>query len=170
MARVYVRKFDWDDARARHAAGETYTALAREYGVSWAAVEHACDEDAKRRDQERASKWMHSGVCPDCGAPGRVPESIAKAQGRKGRCRPCAAKVAATTVREDALWCAACREWKPDDAFPHNRAIAHRRGRHSSCRPCLTVAKRDWRARNRQAPTPPLLSAAPSNPKEGAMP
>lgn len=36
--RIYERKFDWAEARARYAAGETQAAIAKSYGVNQSAV------------------------------------------------------------------------------------------------------------------------------------
>lgn len=137
--RVYTRKFDWDEARARHAAGETYSALAREYGVSPTAVAYACDDDARARQHVIASAWQRSAVCRDCGKTGVHPHH--------GRCQKCAAVASITTVRESTLHCVTCREWKPDAAFPRNRQEQHRRGHHTQCRVCTTEQRRQWRER-----------------------
>jgi len=147
--RVYVHKFDWDDARRRRAAGGTYTALAREYGVHINTVRLACNDVERQKSNARVSAYQRSGICRDCGAAGVVPLALAHGT-RNGRCRPCAAKAAASSVREDTLRCVTCREWKADADFPSNRTETARRGRHTSCRPCLTELKRGWRARNRE--------------------
>lgn len=147
--RVYVHKFDWDDARRRRAAGETYTALACEYGVHINTVRLACNDVERQKSNARVSAYQRSGICRDCGAAGVVPLALAHGT-RNGRCRPCAAKVAATSVRDDTLWCTSCHEWKPDADFPGSRSEPHRRLRHNSCRPCLTELKRAYRARNRE--------------------
>lgn len=142
MPRVYIRKFDYDEARARFASGESIRTLANEYGVSWSRVQQVVVPEAGDRAARRAREHNSNGACVDCGA--RIWRC-----GNSVRCRDCAGLLLATSVRPDSLQCRTCREWKPDDDFPHNRAATHaRRGRHETCRPCLTIAKRDWRHRN----------------------
>lgn len=144
MPRVYVRKFDWEEARARHAAGETIVALAREYGVSNTAVRHALFPAERRANAERIAKIQRSGTCPDCGGP----SSFNYTSGSH-RCRTCDARAKATTAREGELLCCTCKEWKPDEDFPWNRSrTLGRRGRHAQCRCCLTIARREYRHRN----------------------
>ncbi len=143
--RVYVRKFDWDEARRRHAAGESYAALAREYGVSNSAVQLACKDYLRARDQARASAWQSNGVCPVCG--GRASRNRTTGQ---HRCMRCASVAAATSVRDGELRCGTCREWKPDDDFSRSASDSARRERNGTCRACGTVAKREYRARNRE--------------------
>jgi len=145
-----IHKFDWDEARRRHAGGETYAQLARVYGVSYQAVQYACDE--KRREQVRRMSALRqrSGFCRDCGAPGCVPAALVDGVRRHGRCRSCATKAATTSVRETTLWCFNCSEWKQDAGFPGNRSMQRRRFRHTQCRTCQTWAKRSWRERNRE--------------------
>lgn len=135
--RVYQRKFDHEQARARHAAGETMAALAREYGVSPAAVRRAVDDKFRVASDARTSARLASGVCPDCGAP---------CTNRPGTtCVPCRDRKQATSVRDGELRCQRCREWKPDDAFPHNSAKKCRRGRHGVCRGCQPAMRREAR-------------------------
>lgn len=51
-----------------------------------------------------------------------------------------------SSTRTHTLRCMTCREWKPDESFPHDAGANFvRRGRHKQCRECLTVAKRKWR-------------------------
>lgn len=138
-ARVYVRKFDHDAARARHAAGESYLTIARDLGVSDAAVRRVCDPAVRARMQEATDRYQHSGVCRDCGKKGVSPYY--------GRCRECASLASATTVRPDSLHCVTCDEWKPDDAFAKG-VTAARRYRHQQCRVCATGEKARWRERH----------------------
>jgi hypothetical protein len=146
MPRVYKRKFDWDEAKRRHAAGESYSSIARAFGVSGAAIRRVVDENAYRYDRENVAAWQASGTCPDCGT-----QSTRRAAGVSSRCTHCSAIAKATSVREDTLQCVTCKAWKPDEDFPHNREEwLARRGRHSQCRPCQTRARRDHRRRNRE--------------------
>ena len=145
--RVYRRKFDYEEARRRYAAGESQKALAAEYGVSIARMCQVLNPEVGRRDDERRREWGRNSVCPDCGA-----RATRKRKSEQHRCRECHSRRMATTVRPDELRCITCKEWKPDDEFPSNRAISpHRRGRHSQCRSCQTIARRDHRRRNREA-------------------
>lgn len=147
MSRGPERKFDWAEAQRRRADGETYTAIARDLGVSYKAVRFACDPVAREAAARRTKEWQTSGVCPDCGAPATRLRGIGQC-----RCRACAAKAQATSVRDGELLCIGCREWKPDHDFPHNRGSRlHRRGRHNLCRPCQTLAKRAYRSRVKAA-------------------
>jgi hypothetical protein len=141
---VYVRKFDWDEARRRHAAGETLAEIARDLGVTPNAVRFAVNDRARIRAELRASAWQMLGACPDCGA-------RASRNGTDGqhRCTACAAKLKATSVRDRELQCMRCREWKHDNEFPFSRAEPQRRGRHKQCRPCQTEAKRAYRERRK---------------------
>ena len=146
MPRVYERRFDWDEARRRHAAGESLTALAHEYGVSPMAVYYAVNDEARARMAARNGRWVREGVCPDCGT-----QTTRHNAREDRRCRNCSAIAQATTVRDDELQCVTCKEWKPDDQFPGDRKRIARRGKHRQCRTCQTKARRDHRHRNREA-------------------
>ncbi len=137
--RQYVRAFDYEEARRRHAQGESISLLAREYGVSSARVRQVVNPDVAARAAARASAYRWP--CMDCGAPTRT-------KGR--RCSSCSVRLRATSVRENELQCVTCRKWKPDDAFPLSRSEEVRRGRHSQCRPCQTESKRAYRERKRE--------------------
>jgi len=146
--RVYVRKFDHDAARARYAAGESVTAMAREFGVHPTAVWRVVSSRIIESIRERAQKRKSAGVCDDCGGP----MHMGSRYNGSTHCHDCSALARATNVRPDALRCATCREWKPDEDFPFNRAGRKtHRGRHDQCRSCQTVARRERRARNREA-------------------
>jgi hypothetical protein len=144
-SRIYQRAFNYDEARARHRAGETCAQLAAEYGVSSTRVWQVINPEGGRRAAEASEAWSRSGKCPDCGGPMRR-------NGRSQRCRPCYLLLRATTVRPTELQCSTCREWKPDDAFPFNRRESFtRRGRHGQCRTCQTIARRSYRQRHPEA-------------------
>lgn len=138
--RVYKRKFDHDEARYFYARGSTIKQLAEKYGVSTARINQVVNPEVGRRADEAASayRWL----CADCGAP---------TQHKGSRCRECANKLRATSVREGELWCFHCRTWKPDQDFPKNRQATARRGHHGICRVCSTEVRRDHRHRNREA-------------------
>lgn len=143
--RVYVRKFDHDEARARFAAGETVAEIARSCGVSWQAVNFVVRPAALARHQAYYEGWRKA-TCA-CGAPCQR----AVFRGEEPRCVRCAADGRATSVREDELKCSRCQQWKPDDAFLSNRHRSSeiRRHRHGLCRPCQTEVRRDYRNRTK---------------------
>ncbi len=145
-ARVYVRRFDRDEARRLVEEGHTQSSVAEMLGVSASAVWFAVHPSAYERNMVLRSEWQRTGVCPDCGAKTSRTGGIGSR-----RCIPCAARLATTSVRETELLCFSCREWKPDAAFPCNRGerAACRRGRHNHCRACQTVLRREYRHRNR---------------------
>lgn len=135
--RIYQRKFDHDEARIRHAAGESLSALAREYGVTQAAVKRIVDAEHRAAMDSRIQRWMMGGVCRDCGKQG--------VSRQKARCKKCASQAAATSVRPGELWCSRCQQWLPDESFPHGDKTKARRGRHQYCRQCNTAARRQYR-------------------------
>lgn len=139
------RKFDWNKARELRASGMTYAAIGRVLGVTDRAVRLACDDNARARQALITRKWQRGGVCEDCGT-----QISRNATNPAKRCVRCAGLAAAVNVRESELRCVTCREWKPDDMFPRSRAgaVSHR-GRHDQCRACQTVARREYRNRNK---------------------
>lgn len=143
--RVYQRKFDHEDALRRKEAGETVASLAREYGVSESAVWAAISPRTKACNLRAAAARRERGRCERCGGwkHGGTPAKL---------CASCAMDDRATGVREHELHCFSCGEWKPDAEFPYNKGgQQRRRGRHSQCRVCQTIARRDHRRRNREA-------------------
>jgi hypothetical protein len=142
----HVRKFDHTEARRRYRAGESGPALAREYGVTPQAIYFAVS--ARVRAAQSASQWKRlRSVCSDCGQPCSFNRYIQE----RPRCRACFVIAQTTNVRDDALRCGTCREWKWDTAFPYSRAkrCEHRRGRHAQCRECCTKLRRAYRERNK---------------------
>lgn len=144
------RGFDWDQAKRLRDAGFTVSEIADQLGVATMSVYRSLDPVLRERiatRQRNRRAWI--GACIDCGGPA----SIAKASGgssRNGRCRECANKAAAVSVRPDTLRCSGCRYWLPDDDFPHAVALKARRGRHAMCRPCQNVARQLNRLANRE--------------------
>jgi len=75
--RLYPRKFDWLEARTRHAAGESGRALARFYGVNFKTmyrVLRMSDHQAQvatEADRDRFANAMRHGYvqCPRCTNP-----------------------------------------------------------------------------------------------------
>lgn len=142
------RIIDYEEAKSLRAGGCTYSEIAAVYGVSASAVRQAVDERARARRLAYSAQWQRRGLCPDCGA-----QSTSHRADRSDstRCRACASALATTTVKPGAIRCLTCKTWKADDAFPFNRSKKGRvrRGRHQSCRACLTVLRREYRERNK---------------------
>lgn len=74
--RVYERKFDWAEARARYAAGEMVTAIAKSYGVDYSAVQRVLKlpahliATATSAEMERLGALRrHQVPCPRCERP-----------------------------------------------------------------------------------------------------
>jgi hypothetical protein len=144
-ARVYQRRFDWDEARRLRSDGRTYAQIARRCGVSHTAVLRVLNDD-RQAERVRLAARQRGGMCVDCG------REISRNTSRPVlRCVPCWALSITTTVRDGEIRCVGCHEWKPDNEFPRNRAKGRvmARGRHSSCRSCLTVARREYRERHK---------------------
>lgn len=77
------RKFDHDEARRRHAAGESIRSIAADLAVSRSAVWKSLNPERK---QEVAKG---DAVCDDCGAP---MNASSRRYSGSTRCRSCAAK------------------------------------------------------------------------------
>lgn len=160
--RWYIRKFDHDEARRRHAAGETIPDLAREYGVHANAVRYVVTPGAQA-EMIAYNKRRRTTTCEICGGPAmrHHPAKPALADGRVlcHRCR-------ANEKRERLLFndagelvavrcsnqnCANGERWQPPDRF--TRGVRHREvregGIHSNCRACQTRARRRHRQRQR---------------------
>jgi hypothetical protein len=159
------RRFDHDEAVRRHAAGESYEALAAEYGVSTAAVYQAVKRltDPAWRTQHVSysrhyQRRRYRRPCVrGCGR-------LAWHHGSRpnaGVCQRCVAAERATTVAADTLRCSECGEWKPDDQFHRQQANISRRGRHGVCRDCSAAARQRSRLRHR---TPCVNCGQPRQP------
>ncbi|MFL5864688.1 MAG: hypothetical protein ACJ780_28660 [Solirubrobacteraceae bacterium] len=166
--RVYQRKFDWDEARARHEAGESYPALARAYGVSVNAMMRACDPRHKQRIDARRDDYQSNGVCDVCGKTGITSAAHRRqtnpaADGRV-LCAACRSLAKRTRFRYDdqgvlvaiccsILDCAHGERWQPPENFPGG--VRYRdvrpKGIHNLCRDCNTRTRRKYRRRNREA-------------------
>lgn len=148
--RIYTRKFDHDEALRRYAAGESGPMLARLYGVSVSAIYFQVSPKAQASHARAAEKIRASGRCDDCGGP---MNGLSRRTSGSTRCRPCANRLAATSVRETELQCSTCRQWKPDSEFWNDAAKSNqvRRGKHKQCKVCGVVERRSHRERNREA-------------------
>lgn len=143
------RKFDWDAARRRYADGETVSAIAASYGVSYAAVDRVVNPETAERMRRNNLEYAERHRAPCVEGCGRLVSHTA-ARYNSGRCLPCATALRATAVRDGELRCPSCETWKPDEDFPMNRAGRKlHRGRHQVCRACLTIQRREYRNRNK---------------------
>jgi hypothetical protein len=157
------RKFDHDEARRRHKAGETAAALAREFGVSHTAVLRAVNPKIRKRldsyslEYNRDHRtpclggcgrlvWTYatpeaSGYCPQCsGALRRTAPHGTETRYTgpdKCRCEPC--RLAATAAKKarrnrHKVPCTNCGQPR----LPHSENGGDRRGTRDTglCRPC----------------------------------
>ena len=145
--RVYIRKFDWDEAVRLRKQGMLLREIAARLGVSESAVDHAVNPRSRARAAAITSEYQRGGTCIDCGKQCSRNYSVHTPR----RCHSCAARALVTAVRDDGLLCFRCKEWKWDTEFPYSRAKRNevRRGRHSFCRGCQTIARREYRNRNK---------------------
>lgn len=143
--RVYKRKFDYDIARALHAEGHSYAAIAELLGVSQTAIARVCDERQRERLDAHTKDWLQRNKVPCLGGCGRT---IYRQAGRSGYCDACYRARRAEAfpdARPGELRCAKCREWKPDDEFPTYKPVKARRGHNPWCRPCCNAARQAHR-------------------------
>ena len=167
MARTYVRKFDHDEAAARHAAGETLAALASEYGVTPQGVERAIahlDPTKWAASLEYSRQWR-TGTCEVCNGPAmrlvgtqRIEKNpdgrtlCAKCRGieKRERLRFDNAGVL-RSVRCSALDCANGERWQPPENFGRGTKFRDVRdgGFHTHCRACLTRDRQNYRNRHK---------------------
>jgi hypothetical protein len=139
------RKFDWDAAKRMRKSGMTYPAIAEHFGVSVTAIARVCDSRYRSRMDAAAAAYQRRGVCVDCGT--RISSNVSRPV---YRCKPCSALHRATNVRDTELRCVTCKEWKPDNDYPYSRsARPTHRGRHKTCRTCLTGLRRDYRDKHK---------------------
>lgn len=160
--RSYTRRFDHDEARARHAGGEAVNALAREYGVTFNAVNFVVDPEARARNAKAVYEMNHV-PCEECGEPSlRVTHAAKRDTNPDGRqlCAKCRGRVRRTRLRFDEAGnltevrcsntdCANGERWQPPSNFPGGGRFRDVRpnGIHSICRACHTRTKRLWRQR-----------------------
>jgi len=139
-------KFDRDEARQLRAAGLSYAAIGARLGVSQAAIARVLNPTTRQKEREANRSYYRKRPCHYCGG-----ECSWNPHSKRGhpvpRCRKCASDQKRTTVRSDTLKCLRCGEWKPDDDFPHSSYNVRRRGRHSFCRPCGTLARQEYRVK-----------------------
>lgn len=152
--RVYFRRFDHEEARARWLAGESQSALAEEYGVTARAVQQACHPEQREHRNERHREAAHV-PCDVCGATAwnaaRRPRP--REDGRT-LCRVCAGHERRTRVRFDEDWnvaairCVTCEQWQPLENFNKGTNLRDLRegGVHTECKACNTRRRTAYRA------------------------
>jgi hypothetical protein len=167
--RLYERRFDHDEARARHTAGEKILALAIEYGVSETAVSRALDPRRRERDNEATRRWR-TGTCEDCGGPAMRLVGAKLKHNPDGRtlCLACRSKDRRTAVLVFdngvvAVKCLTCKDWLAPARFPKGTRYRDLRpgGFHNSCRTCQTALRRAYREARK---IPCTKCGAPRNP------
>jgi hypothetical protein len=160
--RVYVRKFDHEEAASRHAAGESVASLAAAYGVTKNAIYRVISPGWKERELAYNKRWR-TGSCEECGGPAMRLIGGKKKHNPDGRmlCARCRSDALRERLRFDELGnlaavrcihldCANGERWQSPENF--TRGMRHREiregGIHQSCRACQTRAKQRYRAAN----------------------
>ncbi len=159
--RVYVRRFDHEEAARRIANGEKASALAAEYGVTSKAIHLAvAARDPERREatNEYHRRWRTT-VCEDCGGPAMKLVGGKREKNRDGRilCNTCRGKEKREGVEVDAdgrvlrVRCVTCKAWQEPGVFC--RGVRYRDlrdgGFHNECRPCGTARRIRYRDEHR---------------------
>ena len=162
--RVYVRRFDHDEARGRYATGaETISDLAREYGVSYNAVRNAVIPGVLEQQKQYQRMWRVT-PCESCGAPTSKATFRRSRLGWDGRllCKTCRSQLQRTRLRFDEFGqlaavrcltkdCANGQQWQPPENFPRGTRYRDVRkgGIHDHCRTCQTRMRRNYRNRHK---------------------
>ncbi len=156
--RVYVRRFDHEEAAVRHAAGESIRALARDYGVTVNAVRCVVIPGEKARQNVYAKRWR-TGTCERCSGPAMRLIPGKKEHNPDGRvlCQRCRSREMRKRLRVDPatrtykLECGRCKQWKPVDEFGARvrKALADGRAPKYVCTACATAARTAYRHRHR---------------------
>lgn len=146
--RVYVRKFDHEEAQRLFAEGHKAPALAERFGVSTAAVMRVVDPKIRRRMDQQTQTYARRKRALCKGGCGRRVWAHGQNK-RTGYCQKCyLEELGKGFARDGELRCSECGEWKPDDRFPRVRSrgsLAPRRGRKSGCVDCDTKRRRKYR-------------------------
>lgn len=155
--RVYQRRFDYDDAKARYQGGESIRALAAEYGVSWSTVQRVV-VPGRRERMDFVTREYNLAVCDICRGPClRVTHPARNVHDGRQLCATCRAKETRTGVALTAdgalveVYCASCKRWLDPDCFGRGTRYPDLRegGFHGSCRSCLTRQRQDYRERHK---------------------
>ncbi len=143
--RIYHRRFDHDEAQKLRAEGWTWAELARHFGVTTNAIQRVCLPHVREKMNVHTKKYLRDTRQPCKGGCGKLVWTNVKS--RSGYCSHCVAQLKfSADVRDDALRCTQCREWKPDSDFPTHHPSQVRRGRSPECRACSTA--RRWKHRH----------------------
>jgi hypothetical protein len=89
-AQIARRKFDHDEARARHAGGQSINAIAISYGVSWAAVARVVSPKWRSNMHAATARHIARRRVPCLGGCGRLVWTHGS-RDRTGFCRQCLA-------------------------------------------------------------------------------
>lgn len=159
MSRVYVRRFDHDEARKKVADGVPIAELAAEYGVTTSAVYQAVTPGEYERRRAYSRKWR-TGTCESCGGPAMrlVQGKAEKCPDGRVLCHKCRSgerrkrlrfgdNGRLISVRCNNLDCANGERWQPPGVFSRGTQFPDVRegGIHGSCRACLTRARQRYR-------------------------
>lgn len=146
--RTYEHKFDWDEAKRLYSEDVPLEWIASKFRVTPSAVRRIVVPGAKEQ-MDAYSKQFAKGRtrCRKCGAPTNY---FSHNRGW-GLCKPCAAEIRRTTIRETELRCSGCKQWLPDDAFykSNDARMAIRRGRRRDCRVCSDKSRERYRQTHR---------------------
>jgi hypothetical protein len=137
--RQYQRKFDWEEARKRHQAGESIAKIAADLGVSHTAVHRVVNPKVHDQMREYGRNWQKSGVCGQCGGANTRRYPICLACANKNR----------ANVKDGTAYCPKCASWKPLDQFTPTPSRPGRQV-HGECRACGTQRRAAWRDKNRE--------------------
>jgi hypothetical protein len=143
------RVFDHDECRRLRAEDPkrwTFKELAAHFDVSSAAVSRVLNPQTRARMDRNSLAWARRQRAPCKGGCGTlVWRHGVQGRARTGYCLRCLALQRSKSVRADTLLCTRCKQWKPDEQFPHRNDAVSRRGRATLCRPCQTIARREYR-------------------------
>lgn len=158
------RRFDYDAARARHAAGESAKDLAAEFGVTTSAIYRVTQPGRIEREVAYNRRWR-TGRCEDCGGPAMRLVGGKRGHNIDGRilCRACRGKDRCERlrfhhgtgrlleVRCSSLDCANGERWQPPENFPAGVRFKDVRpgGIHNLCRACNTRARQQYREKRK---------------------
>lgn len=142
--RIYVRKFDWDEAVRLRESGMTIAGTARRLEVSESAIAYATNPRRRAHARTYGAYYQRLGKCSDCGG-----ECSYNPSQPVLRCRACRFKYD-RFVFDGKAYCPVCARWKKLDDFTADRKRKYR-GVRSMCRSCETAKRRELRRRNREA-------------------
>lgn len=115
-ARVYRRKFDWDEARRLHAEGWTYSALAMRFGVNRNSIAMACHEPTRIASLVERARIQASGTCCECGKQCSHNSTYNRRAGREpdqDLCKSCSSKAMMAVRFADG--CSRGHPWTPEN-------------------------------------------------------